>query len=236
MLVYGWSGLPRMELEVRPLGDTLAGQWLAAVLFCRALPAERVPLRVDFTVALRAQLAVLGRDLLVRTMAFQACFVLAAAVVVPWCRCGAPITRAGKLEFPCRAGFAWRSRRTNWSAPRWRGSVGTRATGSVAGDGVLRTGGRDTGHGVRRRDRRCCPRCSPTDRLGARRYRRAVGGSRIAQPLRGGHRLRRWTACCSAAMIVYAQCHALQRAARSRVGHRRLTLAFGWGLLGIWSG
>jgi putative MATE family efflux protein len=37
-----------------------------------------VPLRVDFTV-LRAQV-VMGRDLVVRTMAFQACFVSAAAV------------------------------------------------------------------------------------------------------------------------------------------------------------
>jgi putative MATE family efflux protein len=48
------------------------------VLFCRALLAERVPLRVDFTV-LRTQV-VMGRDLVVRTLAFQACFVSAAAV------------------------------------------------------------------------------------------------------------------------------------------------------------
>ena len=56
----------------------LAGQWLAALLFLSALLTERVPLRVDFAV-LRAQV-VMGRDLLVRTMAFQACFVSAAAV------------------------------------------------------------------------------------------------------------------------------------------------------------
>jgi putative MATE family efflux protein len=56
----------------------LAGQWLAALLFGRALLAERVPLRPDPAV-LRTQV-VLGRDLQVRTLAFQACFVSAAAV------------------------------------------------------------------------------------------------------------------------------------------------------------
>ena len=76
-LVYGWFGMPRMELAGSAVAN-MVGQWLAALLFCRALLAERVPLRVDFTV-LRAQV-VLGRDLLVRTLAFQACFVSAAAV------------------------------------------------------------------------------------------------------------------------------------------------------------
>ncbi|MDT5327345.1 MAG: hypothetical protein QOF25_4497 [Mycobacterium sp.] len=76
-LVYGWLGLPRLELAGSAVAN-LVGQWLAALLFCRALLAERVPLRVNFTV-LRAQV-VMGRDLLVRTMAFQACFVSAAAV------------------------------------------------------------------------------------------------------------------------------------------------------------
>jgi putative MATE family efflux protein len=56
----------------------LAGQWLAALLFGHALLAEGIPLRLDRH-ALRAQI-VLGRDLLVRTLAFQACFVSAAAV------------------------------------------------------------------------------------------------------------------------------------------------------------
>jgi putative MATE family efflux protein len=76
-LVYGWLGLPRMELAGSAVAN-LVGQWLAALLFCRALLAERVPMRVDVTV-LRAQV-VMGRDLLVRTLAFQACFVSAAAV------------------------------------------------------------------------------------------------------------------------------------------------------------
>jgi putative MATE family efflux protein len=77
LLVYGWLGLPRLQLAGSAVAN-LAGQWLAALLFGRALLAERAPLRLDRTV-LRTQV-VLGRDLLVRTLAFQACFVSAAAV------------------------------------------------------------------------------------------------------------------------------------------------------------
>lgn len=77
VLVYGWLGMPRLELAGSAVAN-LAGQWLAALLFCRALLAERVPLRLDVRI-LRAQV-VMGRDLLVRTLAFQACFVSAAAV------------------------------------------------------------------------------------------------------------------------------------------------------------
>lgn len=77
LLVYGWLGLPRWGLTGSAVAN-LAGQWLAAVLFGRALLAERAPLRLDRAV-LRAQL-VMGRDLVVRTLAFQACFVSAGAV------------------------------------------------------------------------------------------------------------------------------------------------------------
>jgi putative MATE family efflux protein len=77
LLVYGWLGMPRLELAGSAVAN-LVGQWLAAMLFCRALLAESVPLRVDVGI-LRAQV-VMGRDLLVRTLAFQACFVSAAAV------------------------------------------------------------------------------------------------------------------------------------------------------------
>ncbi len=77
LLVYGWLGLPRLELAGSAVAN-LVGQWLAAVLFCRALLVERVPLRIR-PALLRAQL-VMGRDLLLRTMAFQACFVSAGAV------------------------------------------------------------------------------------------------------------------------------------------------------------
>ena len=77
LLVYGWLGAPRLELAGSAVAN-LVGQWLAALLFCRALLVERVPLRLDLSV-LRAQV-VMGRDLVVRTMAFQACFISAAAV------------------------------------------------------------------------------------------------------------------------------------------------------------
>ncbi len=77
LLVYGWLGLPRWGLAGSAVAN-LVGQWLAALLFCRALLAERVGLRPDPAV-LRKQV-VMGRDLVVRTMAFQACFLSAAAV------------------------------------------------------------------------------------------------------------------------------------------------------------
>ena len=77
LLVYGWLGMPRLELAGSAVAN-LVGQWVAALLFLRSLLAERVPLRIQPAV-LRAQV-VMGRDLLLRTMAFQACFVSAGAV------------------------------------------------------------------------------------------------------------------------------------------------------------
>ncbi|MUM20093.1 MATE family efflux transporter [Mycobacterium sp. CBMA271] len=77
VLVYGLLGAPRMELAGSAVAN-LVGQWLAAILFLRALYAEHAPLRMDPPL-LRAQL-VLARDLLVRSLAFQACFISAAAV------------------------------------------------------------------------------------------------------------------------------------------------------------
>jgi putative MATE family efflux protein len=77
LLVYGWLGMPRLELEGSAVAN-LVGQWLAALLFLHALYVERLPLRIDPAI-LRAQV-VLGRDLLLRTLAFQACFVSAGAV------------------------------------------------------------------------------------------------------------------------------------------------------------
>lgn len=77
LLVYGWLSLPRWGLAGSAAAN-LVGQWLAALLFGKALLAERVSLWLDLRI-LRAQL-VAGRDLILRTMAFQACFVSAAAV------------------------------------------------------------------------------------------------------------------------------------------------------------
>ncbi|MCW2632405.1 MAG: putative efflux protein family [Pseudonocardia sp.] len=56
----------------------VAGQLASATLFLRALVRERVALRPQPAV-LRAQLR-LGRDLVLRSLAFQACFLSAAAV------------------------------------------------------------------------------------------------------------------------------------------------------------
>lgn len=77
LLVYGWLGMPRLGLEGSAVAN-LVGQWLAALLFLRALFVERVSWRIEPAV-LREQV-VLGRDLLLRTLAFQACFVSAGAV------------------------------------------------------------------------------------------------------------------------------------------------------------
>ena len=77
LLVYGWLGLPRMELAGSAVAN-LVGQWVAALLFCRALLVEHVPLGANWSV-LRAQM-VMGRDLFVRTVAFQVCYLSAAAV------------------------------------------------------------------------------------------------------------------------------------------------------------
>ncbi|KAA1251089.1 MATE family efflux transporter [Mycobacterium simiae] len=77
LLVYGWLDLPRMGLAGSAVAN-LVGQWLAALMFAGALLAEHVPLRLDRRV-LRAQLA-MARDLVLRSLAFQICFVSAAAV------------------------------------------------------------------------------------------------------------------------------------------------------------
>ena len=77
VLVYGLLGAPDLGLAGSAIANVI-GQWLAAALFVRALVVERVPLRLQMSV-LRAQV-VMGRDLVLRTMAFQACFVSAGAV------------------------------------------------------------------------------------------------------------------------------------------------------------
>ncbi|GAB3450326.1 MATE family efflux transporter [Actinophytocola sediminis] len=73
VLVYGagWG------LEGSAVANVVA-QVIAAALFVRALVAERVPLR-PVPAMMRAQLT-LGRDLVLRSLAFQACFVSATTV------------------------------------------------------------------------------------------------------------------------------------------------------------
>ncbi|MDA3920784.1 MAG: MATE family efflux transporter [Salinisphaera sp.] len=73
-------------LLVYPLGFGLEGsaianvlcQYLAAMLFLRAVLAENAMMRPDWRV-MRAQM-VLGRDLILRSLSFQICFLSAAAV------------------------------------------------------------------------------------------------------------------------------------------------------------
>lgn len=77
LLVFGWAGLPRLGLPGSALAN-LIGQWLAAGLFGFALLSEHAPRRPRPDV-LRAQL-VFGRDLVLRSLAFQVCFLSAGAV------------------------------------------------------------------------------------------------------------------------------------------------------------
>ncbi|WP_101466565.1 MATE family efflux transporter [Nocardia fluminea] len=91
VLVYGLLGAPRMELAGSAVAN-LAGQSVSGVLFVYALLRERVSLRPRAAV-MRAQL-VLGRDLIVRSLSFQICFVSAAAVAA---RFGAASVAAHQL-------------------------------------------------------------------------------------------------------------------------------------------
>ncbi|WP_073694960.1 MATE family efflux transporter [Mycobacterium sp. ST-F2] len=77
LLVFGWLGLPRLGLVGSAVAN-LVGQWIAAALFGYALLSERVSLRLRPDV-LRAQLT-MGRDLVLRSLAFQVCFLSAGAV------------------------------------------------------------------------------------------------------------------------------------------------------------
>ncbi|GGC60448.1 MATE family efflux transporter [Hoyosella rhizosphaerae] len=83
MLVYGWLGAPQMGLVGSAVANVI-GQSIAATLFIAALYGEwrraggMLDVRPQWTI-MRAQV-VLGRDLILRSLAFQACFLSAAAV------------------------------------------------------------------------------------------------------------------------------------------------------------
>jgi len=91
VLVHGLLGAPRMELVGSAVAN-VAGQMVTAVLFVTALVRQRLPLAPRGSV-MRAQL-VLGRDLILRSLSFQACFVSAAAVAA---RFGAASVAAHQL-------------------------------------------------------------------------------------------------------------------------------------------
>lgn len=91
LLVHGAAGLPRLGLPGSAVANVM-GQMVTAGLFLGALARARVPLAPQPAV-MKAQL-VLGRDLIARSLAFQACFVSAAAVAS---RFGAPSVAAHQL-------------------------------------------------------------------------------------------------------------------------------------------
>ncbi|RRQ26861.1 MATE family efflux transporter [Rhodococcus sp. Eu-32] len=77
LLVHGLFGFPRLELVGSAVANVV-GQAVAGAFFIAAVLRAGVPLRPDWSI-MRAQL-VLGRDLVLRSLAFQACFLSAAAV------------------------------------------------------------------------------------------------------------------------------------------------------------
>ncbi|MHC1560321.1 MATE family efflux transporter [Actinomycetospora sp. C-140] len=91
LLVYGVGPLPRLGLEGSAWANVVA-QATVGVLFVGALARERVSLR-PVVADVRAQFG-LGRDLLLRSAAFQACFLSATAVAA---RFGAPSVAAHQI-------------------------------------------------------------------------------------------------------------------------------------------
>lgn len=77
LLVHGLAGAPRLGLAGSAVSNVV-GQIVTATLFLAALRAERVALRPHRRILL-AQLRY-GRDLVARSLAFQACFLSAGAV------------------------------------------------------------------------------------------------------------------------------------------------------------
>ncbi len=77
LLVHGLAGFPDMGLIGSAVANVI-GQGVSAVFFVAALLRAGVALEPSWSV-MRAQL-LLGRDLVLRSLAFQACFLSAAAV------------------------------------------------------------------------------------------------------------------------------------------------------------
>lgn len=91
VLVFGWFGAPELGL-VGSAWANLAGQVVSGLLFLGALVRAAPSLRPRPDLV-RAQL-VLGRDLIVRSLSFQVCFVSAGAVAA---RAGAQFVGAHQI-------------------------------------------------------------------------------------------------------------------------------------------
>ncbi|OZE94710.1 MULTISPECIES: MATE family efflux transporter [Nocardiaceae] len=76
-LVHGLAGFPDLGLVGSAVANVV-GQAVSGAFFVAAVMRSGVPLRPSWSI-MRAQL-VLGRDLVLRSLAFQACFLSAAAV------------------------------------------------------------------------------------------------------------------------------------------------------------
>ncbi len=92
VLVHGIGAFPGLGLVGSAWANVL-GQCIGAGLFLGALVRESRGSRRPRPAALRAQLA-MGRDLVARSLAFQACFLSAAAVAT---RFGAPVAAAHQI-------------------------------------------------------------------------------------------------------------------------------------------
>ena len=92
VLVHGIGAFPGLGLVGSAWANVL-GQCVGAGLFLAALARESRGSWRPRSAALRAQLA-LGRDLVARSLAFQACFLSAAAVAT---RFGAPVAAAHQI-------------------------------------------------------------------------------------------------------------------------------------------
>lgn len=77
LLVHGLAGFPDLGLVGSAVANVV-GQAVSGAFFVAAVMRSGVPLRPSWSI-MRAQL-VLGRDLVLRSLAFQACFLSAAAV------------------------------------------------------------------------------------------------------------------------------------------------------------
>ena len=213
----------------------MVGQWLAALLFCRALLVERVPLRVQPAV-LRAQV-VMGRDLVLRTLAFQVCFVSAGAVAA---RFGAAAVAAHQVVLQLWSFLALVLDSLAIAAQSLVGAaLGAGELAHAKSVAWRVTIFSTRGRGCWPRCSRWAPRCCPTVFTADRSVLDEIGVPwwfLVAQlPVAGV------VFAIDGVLLGAGDAKFMRNAtlASALVGFLPLiwlSLAFGWGLLGIWSG